>query len=200
MKPTAKHTLGLILIVLSGLALIIAIGQVVPTKFVDFPCFDGQVHSGFANQDISPDTRIGYCISIWPLQAISGGGIYAVGTTTQDEITVRALKLRRDRLTLYVNNHPLDPDQVYKTVRLIPSLNPWLIFTHCFTIKNRRIQSIASFTSFDMLSDDVDESWIPSTSFDMLYVSGDVDEGWIPNPLGLVILGGGIWLFRRGKK
>jgi len=179
MKPSSKRTLGIVLIVLSVLTLAIGFCQIVPLGFVDFPCFDDMVRQ----QEINSDTRIVYCISIWPRQAISGGAIYDEGTSNQDEIKVRDLNLKRDEQALLVNNHPVNPQESYETVLWRASISPWLIFTSRFEIKNEGITSIGS-----------------SDPSNVLYVSGDVHEGWLPNPLGLIILGVGIWLFRQGKK
>ena len=177
MKPSSKKSLGIVLLVISVLALAIAFCQIVRIGFVDFPCFDEQVRQ----QEISSDTRIVYCVSIWPRQAISGGAIYDDGTSNQDEIKVRDLNLRRDEQILFVNNHSINPNESYKMVLWSASINPWLIFTNSFEIKNEGITSMGS-------------------NVPVLYVSGDVHEGWLPNPLGLIILGVGIWLFRQGKK
>ena len=179
MKPSSKRTLGIILIVISVLTLAVAFCQIVPIGFVDFPCFDKQV----LLRDIDPDTRMVYCISIWPLRAISGGAIYDIGTSNQDEATVGELNLRRDEQTLFVNNRPINAGEVYKTVHWTPSINPWLIFSSHFEIKNEGLTLIGS-----------------AASANVLYVSGDVHEGWFPNPLGLIIFVSGIWLFRQGKK
>ncbi len=147
--------------------------------YVDFLCFDNYVR----NQDVSSDTRIVYYISFWPLEAISGGGIYDEGSATQDEITVRELDLKRDEQSLSVNNHSIDPGETYNKIDFIPSFNFWLIFKTRFMIINKGIVSVGSFTKVDVL-----------------YVSGGVDEGWIPNPFGLIILLIGIRLFRQGKR
>jgi len=37
-------------------------------------------------------------------------------------------------------------------------------------------------------------------AMDALYIYGSVSEGWFPNPLGLIILGVGIWLLVRGAR
>jgi hypothetical protein len=44
----------------------------------------------------------------------------------------------------------------------------------------------------------VGEDAVERMTIDALYVYGSVSEGWLPNPLGLVILGIGIWLMVRG--
>jgi hypothetical protein len=180
MKPSSKRTLGVIIIVLSVLSIAIGVCQIVPYAFVDFPCFDER----FLQHEIKSDTRIAYCISVWPLEALSGGGIYDYGSTSQDEVTIRDLALRRDGQTLFVNAHPLATGEIYKTTKWKMSFNPWILFTHRFEINNKGL--ITSTESVETV--------------DALYVSGDVYEGWFINPLGLIILGCGIWLFRQGKK
>jgi hypothetical protein len=39
---------------------------------------------------------------------------------------------------------------------------------------------------------------VETTTIDALYVYGGVSEGWLPNPLGLVIVGVGVWFLIRG--
>ena len=180
MKPSSKRALGVAIIALSVLAMAIGVCQVMPYAFVDFPCFDDEVRS----QEINSDTRIVYCISIFPLEALSGGGIYDDGSSNQDEIAVGEISLKRDDQTLFVNNHALNVSEIYKTTKWNPSINPWVLFTRHFEIKNEGLL-------------------IPNespTPIDVLYVSGYVYEGWFINPLGLVILVYGILLFRQGKK
>ena len=178
MKPSSKRILGIILIVLAVLTLPIAFCQVIPLGFVDFPCFDDQIRK----QEISSETRIVYCISIWPRQALSGGAIYDEGKTDQEAIKVGALNFRRDGQNLLVNNHMVTPREAYTTTHWNAALNPWVIFTSRFEIKNEGINPIGT-----------------SSPAEALYVTGDVYESWLPNPLGLIILGSGIWLFRQGK-
>jgi hypothetical protein len=180
MKPSSKRTLGAAIIALSVLAIAIGVCQIIPLAFVDFPCFDEE----FLQAEIKPDTQIAYCISLWPLRAISGGGIYEYGSTSQDDVTVHELELTRDGQTIFVNAHPLLTGETYKMTRWKMSFNPWVLFTRRFEIKNDRV-----VTSTEAVE-----------NVDALYVSGDVYEGWFINPLGLVIFGGGIWLFRRGNK
>ena len=179
MKPSSKRTLGIILIALSVLAAAIGVCQITPLTDLGMPCYDADVHS----QEINSATRIVYCINFVPLDAVSGARVDA-GSTNQNEIAVREIHLRRDEQTLFVNNHLLNSREVYEKVRWAPSVNPWLLFTRSFTIKNEGL-----LTSVES-----------STPTDVLYVSGDVHEGWFINPLGFMILGSGIWLFRQGKK
>ncbi len=178
MRPSSKRVLGVILVVISLITLAIALYQVVPIGFVDFPCM-GQLIDQPA---IVSDTRLAYCISIWPRQAISGGGIYGWGTSDQNEIRVDPLSLRRDELMLSVNGHAINPGQTYTTTRFA-TLNPWVVLTSRFEVRNDGL---------------IQEELASSAS--VLYVSGDVHEGWFPNPLGLIVLIGGTWLIRQGKK
>ncbi len=120
MKPSSKRTLGIILIVVSVLTLAVAFCQIVPLGFVDFPCFDAQVRQ----QKIGSDTRIVYCISIWPRQALSGGAIYDQGTSDQDTVKVGDLSFKRDEQILSVNNHAITPNETYKTVHWNAIVNP----------------------------------------------------------------------------
>lgn len=181
MKPLSKRVMGVLFIVISLSLLAIAVCQFTPTVFVDFPCLGSDDWP--YPPDVSQDTRIGYCIRLHPLSAFRGGGIYASGSTIQDEIKVNQLIFRREKETLYVNGHPIPPGEMYKTTLWRISANPWLILTIRFEIRNDGITPIDLFASSNML-----------------FVSGDAYEGWLPNPLGLIILGGGIWLFLRGHK
>jgi hypothetical protein len=169
MQPSSKRTLGIVLLVLSLVALPVAFCQVTPIGFVDFPCLGQQIDL----ENISSDTRLAYCVSIWPRQAISGGGIYDYGTSNQDEIRVDPFVFRREDLTLFVNNHPIKPGETYTTTRY-SVLNPWVVLTSRFELKNDGPLSEQSSLSASVLSG-----------------SGDVYEGWFPNPLGFIILGYG---------
>ena len=178
MQPSSKRVLGIFLVVVSLVTLVIAFCQVVPMGFVDFPCTGQQV----GQQGIASDSRLAYCLSVWPRQAISGGGIYDIGTSNQDEIRVDPLNLKRYNLTLSVNGHEINPGQTYKTTRFA-GLNPWVVLTSRFEVRNDGLMP---------------EELTSSAS--VLFVTGDVHEGWFPNPLGLIVLIGGVWLIRQGKE
>jgi hypothetical protein len=179
MKPSSKRTLGIILIALSVLAAAIGVCQTARLADLSMPCYDADIH----RQEINSNSRIVYCINFWPRDAASGAWVDD-GSTNQDEIAVREIDLRRDEQTLFVNNHSLNTGETYETVRWTPSINPWLLFTRGFVIKNEGL----------LISKE------SSTPTDALYVSGDIYEGWLVNPLGLIIFGSGIWLFWQGKK
>lgn len=179
MKSSLKRTLGVILIALSVLAAAIGFCQTMPFWDLGMPCWDADID----RQEINSNTRIVYCINFWPRDAVSGADVDA-GTTNQNELTVWEINLRRDEQTLFVNNHLLNTGETYKTSRWTPSINPWVLSTRGFAIKNEGL-----LTSIES-----------PTSTDALYVSGDVYEGWRINPLGFIILGSGIWLFWQGKK
>lgn len=178
MKPSSKRVIGIVLVTLSLIALPIAFWQVIPFAFIDFPCMGQQLD----RRDIAADTRLAYCISIWPRHAISGGGIYGLGSSNQDEIHVHSLSLRRDGLTLFVNGHPTLPGATYTTTRFA-ALNPWVVLTSRFEVRND-----------GPLQEEV------TSSANVLFVSGDVRESWFPSPIGLFMLIGGVWLIRRAKR
>jgi hypothetical protein len=174
-----KSLLGIILLLVSGVLLVIAIDQLTPTMTVDFPCLAGYG----MRPNVGPNTKIAYCISHWPREAISGGGVYALGATDQTEITVEKLKFIRQGQTLVVNEHRLEIGETYNKVHWALSLNPWFIFTTRFVVMNEGLRQTDSLTLNDML-----------------YISGDVHESWFPKPMGLLIFGSGIWFLVQGIK
>jgi hypothetical protein len=128
---------------------------------------------------MNANTRLAYCLSFWPFN-MGGGGIYALGTSDQEEARVSGLRFRREGETLYVNNRPLRLSDRYETVRWTMQRNPWLILTNRFEIKNEGLISVSA-----------------DQPPDVLFISGDVQQGWIPNPLGLVMLFAGMVLILR---
>lgn len=180
MRLPSKYTFGIVLLALSVLTLTVALCQsfFVEGGNVDFPCFAEPIR----RPDVHSDTRIVYCISFWP-RGFMGGAIYGMGVAEKDEVTVGELNLRRDEQVLYVNNHPLGIGEVYDTIRWTHSANPWRLYTTRIMVRNEGLLSTESFPTADVLS-----------------VSGDVREGRYPSPLGFLILGAGIWLYRQGKR
>jgi hypothetical protein len=177
MKSLPKLLLGILLVVISIITLVQAVDNVQPIPVVmDFPCSGEE---DLRQQGMNTDTRLAYCISFWPFN-MRGGGIFAVGTSDQDEAQVSGLRFRRDAETLYVNNRRLNINGRYETVRWSASRNPWLILTNRFEIKNSGLISA--------------DSTVPP---DVLFISGDVQQGWIPNPLGLIMLAAGMVLVLR---
>lgn len=179
MRPSQETIIGTILIILSVLSFVAAICQIFPYYFIDFPCFDDY----YTNLEFAPDTRITYCMSIEPRQALSGGGVYANGTSNEDEVEVDIFAFKREDQILYVNGHPLQPQERYNTTIWKSSINPWLIFTTRCEIWN-----------YGLVKGKLSE---PD---DVLNILGFFSEGWLPNPFGLIILVGGIWLRRQGIK
>jgi hypothetical protein len=177
MKSLPKLLLGILLVVLSIITLVQAVGNVQPIPVVmDFPCSGEE---DVRREGMDADTRLAYCISFWPFN-MSGGGILAVGTSDRDEAAVSGLRFRREGETLYVNNRLVDVNVRYETVRWSASRNPWLILTNRFEIRNRGLISADS-----------------TTPPGVLFISGDVQQGWLPNPLGLIMLTAGMVLMLR---
>jgi hypothetical protein len=178
MKPSSKRALGVILIALSVLAAAMGVCQTARLADLGLPCWDADID----RQEINSSTRIVYCINFWPRDAASGTWVED-GSTDQNEIAVREIHLRRDEQTLFVNNHSLSTGEIYKTAHWTFTINPWVLYTHGFEIRNEGL-----LTSIES-----------SMSANTLYVSGDIYEDWSINPLGFIILGSGIWLFWQGK-
>jgi hypothetical protein len=174
---------GIILIVLSCLFFAIAGIQILPWGVMDFPCdptFTDPIFNRVLN--VQPTSRLAYCISYYSRNA-GGGGVYASGATDQDEVQAGVISLKRHGEVLYVNNHPIQPNGTYEFVQNSSSYNPWLIFTTRYSLKNEGLTSLG-----------------PAQSGNVLYVSGDGEEGFLLNPLGLIILGGGVCLLIFGKR
>jgi hypothetical protein len=172
--------IGFIIIFISIITLVIGIIMVIPFMYVDFPCgHNTNGDYGF----IKTGTRMAYCISESPRQAISGGGIFASGATNSNELSLEGITLKRHDQILFVNNNPINPKGSYETTLYSFTISPWFFFTSHITIINDGIQDIG----------------IPE-QIDILIISGYVEEGWFPNPLGLIILGIGIILLITRKK
>ena len=177
MKISPKQFLGILLIAITVITLVQAIRQIQPLPVVmDFPCSGEE---DVRREGMNANTRLAYCLSFWPFN-MGGGGIYALGTSDQEETRVSGLRFRREGETLYVNNRPLDIYDRYETVRWTMQRNPWLILTNRFEIKNAGLISVSS-----------------NEPPDVLFISGDVQQGWLPNPLGLIMLAAGMVLILR---
>jgi len=81
MKAPSKLTLGVLLTTISVLALVIAFVQVAPLYEPHFSMLCGDVIL-----QADPNSRIAYCITVWPPQPDVRGGNCCVGVTDQDEI------------------------------------------------------------------------------------------------------------------
>jgi hypothetical protein len=184
---------GIVLILVAGLALLAAVCAVVPKGFVDFPCFDleesgclmgyGPVEPEYDVEELS-QARMFLCISIYP-RGWEGGGAIAQGPEFSDMWSGSGISLERQGETLIVNGESLGVGESSSRLRVYPTLNPWLLETARTTIHNRGV-----FDCYQILGGDA----VETQNIDALYVYGSVSEGWLPNPLGLVIVGIGIWL------
>lgn len=180
MKFSSKQFLGVLFLAASVLTLPQAIRQVQPVPVVmDFPC---EADQDVRQEGMDASTRIAYCLSLWPFN-MGGGGIFALGTSDQDEAQVSGLHFRRDGQMLYVNNRPVDVGVRYETTRWRATRNPWVILTNRFEVRNRGLISADSIAPANVL-----------------FISGDVHEGWIPNPLGLILILAGMVLILREFK
>ena len=177
-----QRSIGRALVALSLIALLASVFWIMRLANVDFPC-----GSGLGRQpELTADTSIAYCISLYPRWA-SGGTDYAVGTSDTNEVVIQpqefwhgAIELRREQERLYVNGTPLSAGSSITLSRFMPTLNPWIVYTVEFVIRHSGPIR--------------DEQTQPS---DALYVYGEANEGWLPNPLGFLILAVGLWLVWR---
>jgi hypothetical protein len=188
---------GIVLILVAGLALLAAICAVVPKGNVDFPCFDleeGGCLMGYGSVEPEYDmeelgrARMFMCISVYP-RGWEGGGTIAQGPEFSDAWSRSGINLERQGYSLIVNGESLGPEASTSRLRAYPTLNPWLLETTRTTISNRGV-----FDCYQLLGGDT----VETQSIDALYVYGSVSEGWLPNPLGLVIVGIGVWLLVGG--
>jgi hypothetical protein len=188
---------GVVLILVAGLAVLAAICAVAPKGFVDFPCFDleesgclvgyGPVEPGYDVEELS-QARMFLCISVYP-RGWEGGGTIAQGPEFSDTWSKSGINLERQGDTLIVNGESLRVGESSSRLRAYLTLNPWLLETVRTTVHNRGV-----FDCYQVVGEDA----VERMTIDALYVYGSVSEGWLPNPLGLVILGIGIWLMVRG--
>jgi hypothetical protein len=185
---------GILLILLAGLTLLAAICAVVPKGNVDFPCFDlgsGECLMGYGpGYDVEElnQARMFLCISVYP-RGWAGGGTVAQGPEFSDTWSGSGINLERQGDRLIVNGKSLAVGESSSWFRVYPTLIPWLLETTHTKIVNRGV-----FDCYQVLGEDT----VDRQDIDALYVYGGVSEGWLPNPLGLVILGIGVWLLVRG--
>ena len=193
-RGRGKLIAGGVLTALAALMLLAAVCRVTPKGFVDFPCFDmqgGRCLAAYKNPsgeiaDVS-DARLFLCISTYP-RDFQGGGTIAQGPESSNTWSWGNIELARQGETLVVNGQSLAAGESFSHSRTFLTLNPWLLTTTRTEITNRGV--------FYCLVDEEGKE----RAMDALYVYGSVSEGWFPNPLGLIILGVGIWLLIRGVR
>jgi hypothetical protein len=120
-----------------------------------------------------PNTRIAFCITYKLIEHDSP--LFAEGTTDQDKFTYREIKIRRQGQTLFINNQPLQFGESYNAVRR-RLFNPWL------TIAVNIGCQVSSMSGIDAF-----------------YVRCDANEVSEINPLGAIMLFGGIGLVILGS-
>jgi hypothetical protein len=181
---TTTRNWGIVLVCISAIMAVTIPCLIARYLLVDFPC------EGTAPPPVSASTRIAYCISYIPRNAISGGGIYAHGSSDDEVVTVTpnvgwhgSLTLERQGEGLVVDGHLLHPGDSFSRLQWWPTLNLWVLFTHRMTVTNEGVS---------------DGPY--QTPTDAAYLSGDVVAGWLPSPVGLVVLVIGIVMIIRGTR
>ena len=168
---------GIGLLIVSLISLCFAFFETAKYVYVDYPCRLGLG----PRLEVKEGTRIWYCINLWPRNAVSGGIVYAYGSSNENRVIiprqgiVPTLFLERQNDILIVNGHILNPKERYDRFLWQFSWNIWLIFTANLTIQNGG------------LIDDV------------LQVYGDIEEGWLPQPLGIILTILAILLILKGS-
>jgi hypothetical protein len=191
-KPSAKFAIGIALTAYAMLMLLAVLCRGWPGMNIDYPCELGLGPGPSADAS----TRITYCISWWPRNAISGGGVAAYGASDQDRVEIsptgafgKSLTVERQEQILIVNGQTLQVGETCSWSYWLPSLNPWLLLTSRLTIVNRGMVGTVR---------KMDQDQIIEIETDAMYLSGDLTEGWAPNPLGLACLLIGVWLLAQG--
>ena len=190
-KGRPAFVLGIILTGIAILSALTVIFWIRPRGFVDFPCLDvqqGDCLAGYGPYCLSPDevhrlgeARMYLCISEYP-RGWEGGGTIAQGPELSDAWSYGDIKLARQGNSLFVNDELLAPSETVSYLHISPTFNPWLFASKRTTIAHRGV--------FDCYLDEE----MSEHAVDILYVYGSLSEGWALNPLGLVILAGGVWL------
>ena len=148
---------------------------------VDFPCEWFGDPTALAK--VNSDTRIAYCISVFP-RSKGGGAPLVYGSTTEDGIRIDvygSLDLQRQEDVLLVNNHILKNGETSNRHLVSLTLNPWLLATTDLSVQNEGV-----------LKTEANHSGDPA--YDILQVSGDAYEGWRFTPLGFIFWGIGVSL------
>lgn len=139
-----------------------------------------------ANKPIDSNTRIKYCVSYVPRQAISGGSVLDQAESEVEEIVIsipehenKPVKISRADDLIVVNNKSIEIGDQYERIYWLLPRNPWIVLTSQIVIANDGIQN---------------------DTVDAIYVSGYVEELWILNPLAFLILIYGVWLIWSGTR
>lgn len=201
-KSRPGFILGIMLTAIAILSALAVIWQIRPRGFVDFPCFDvqqGDCLAGYGPYSLSQaevqrlgEARIYLCISEYP-RGWQGGCAIAQGPGFSDTCSCSDIELTRQGDLLFANGESLAPSESTSYLRVSPTFNPWLFASTRTTVAHRGV--------FDCFLDEE----MSEHAVDILYVYGSVSEGWALNPLGLIILAGGVWLLmhearaRKGK-
>ena len=163
-KRSLKFKFGIALIALTALMLAAIPLWTHHWGNIDFPCEWFGTPPSLANVNLN--TRIAYCISVYPRSAY-GAAPLVYGSTEKDKLTIGvygSLSLQRQGDSLVVNNRRLQVGETNDQHLSSPTLNPWLLSTTDFSVKNEGVLKTVSGKKENMAPD-------------ILYVSGNAKEG-----------------------
>ena len=179
MNKINRKTMGILIISILLITLIMMLCTIFSGINVDFPC---ESSLGGPAPNINKNTRIAYCISDFPLYS-SGGYVYDVGSSETNEINTEFGHLQRQDQILLVNDIAIKRDENYIFTKWGISINPWIIIKKDITINNLGIRKY---------QDQDNEGY--------LYAVIDLNEKWFINPICIIILLFGIYLWVSGIK
>jgi hypothetical protein len=194
MEKSPKYSImiliGIIIVLFTCIFIPIGYYQNIPSLFIDFPCPEDpyfNIH----------DKKVIVCISLFPREAISGGGIYYEDTTNNDTFIIelpetgnssillnemekrnKVIVIREENIIL-LNNIKYAPGEGYYRNYYYLQWNPWIWHTLEINVENKGISD---------------------QNGNALYIFGEVKEGWIVSPIGLVILFIGVCLLLIGLR
>jgi hypothetical protein len=210
---------GLFLIIISILSYIHGLFMIQPKYYADYPCWDmedednkqcliGRCYGEFLSRwhengekDLSK-ARMFLCISHYHRIVISGGGTIANDPCFWDswnyDGTDYDIEIRISRNNILINDEIIKSGEKYLRVYYYPAFNLWFLAADKLQLKNRGLFHCFRWEeeSYWELDDDTPREY----AINAYYIYGYLKEFWQFYPLGLIVLGLGIWFLIKGIK
>ncbi len=126
-QTRTRRIVGLALIAISAVSLLTIPPALEFWGAIDFPCFG---NGSDPSEQVEQTSQLAYCLSWLPLN-YSGGGIYASGATTDNDVRISqspfwhgTIDLERQEETVIANGRSLSKGESTSFFRFFPSLNP----------------------------------------------------------------------------